>query len=138
VVFRYWYASQLVPDLFRRLWSFRARKDGLAFAPRAFPVLGTEKQARPGFVYASWFAQDLAGRFDLVSPDRGGWDARHVETALFTLGSANGGIAQLGTSVSADPIVTTFERRLRGLRGEIVNLKARTLCSSAGGHTRGH
>jgi hypothetical protein len=91
--------------------------------PEGFPVLGTEKQARLGFVYASWFAQDVAGQIELACPDPAGWDVRHVEMALFMLGRPNGGIVHVGTSVTADPIVTAIDARLRVLRGEIAKLE---------------
>jgi hypothetical protein len=91
--------------------------------PDGFPVLGTERQARLGFVYASWFAQDLAGQIDRACPDPAGWDARHIEMALFMLGRPNGGIAHVGTSVSADSMVIAIDDRLRMLCGEIAKLE---------------
>jgi hypothetical protein len=90
--------------------------------PEGFPVLGTEKQARLGFVYASWFAQDVAAQIDLACPDPSGWDARHVEMALFMLGSPSGRIAQIGTTADADQIVAAIDGRLRELRDEIAKL----------------
>jgi hypothetical protein len=91
--------------------------------PNGFPMLGTEKQARLGFIYASWFAQDLADQIDLPCPNPAGWDVRHVEMVLFMLGRPTDGISHVGTSVSADQIVTTIDRRLRVLRGDIAKLE---------------
>lgn len=78
---------------------------------------------RLGFVYASWFAQDVAAQIDLACPDPCGWDARHVEMALFMLGSPSGGIAQIGTTAYPDPIATAIDGRLRELRDEIAKLE---------------
>ena len=51
--------------------------------PAGFPALSSsERQARLGFIYASWFSQDLAKQIRRPCPDTDGWDARHVEMAL--------------------------------------------------------
>lgn len=91
--------------------------------PDGFPVLGTEKQARLGFVYASWFAQDVASQIEVACPDPSGWDARQVEMALFMLGSPSSEVAQIRPNAYADPIVTAIDGRLRELREEIAKLE---------------
>jgi hypothetical protein len=52
-----------------------------------FPGLGTEKQARIAFFYASWLCRQIAARLDpdgeATPDDRPHWTAQLVEMALF-------------------------------------------------------
>lgn len=59
--------------------------------PSEFPVLGSPKQARLNFIYASWLLRDIAERLASIEigPDDADWQLVHVEMALFMLGSSS-------------------------------------------------
>jgi hypothetical protein len=92
--------------------------------PEGFPALGTEKQARLAFVYASWIAQALALGIQAPCPAPGGWDTRHVEMALFMLGQATDGALSRRVPAPIGTLVERIDTRLVALRHEIEQLSA--------------
>jgi hypothetical protein len=91
---------------------------------KSFPALGSERQARLAFVYASSVVRDLASRIPLRCPDPAGWDARHVEMALFMLGSPTQQRKNVFSPRATDEIVASIDRRLAELDLEQKMLEA--------------
>jgi hypothetical protein len=92
--------------------------------PRGFPTLGSERQGRLAFTYASWFAREVASRISARCPDPDGWDARHVEMALFMLGNPAGPPPSTVRVCGLHAIVDSIERRLDELSTERMRLEA--------------
>ena len=91
---------------------------------QGFPALGSERQGRLAFAYASWFAVELASRIAVRCPDPNGWDARHVEMALFMLGNPAGPPESAIRRCGIDAIVDSIDRRLEELLIERTLLEA--------------
>ncbi len=73
-------AHEVHDDLLRFPWP-----PGRVGAPvNGFPRLGTERQAKLGFVYASWLCRAIANTLNQNQEDM--WQAFHVEMVAFQLG----------------------------------------------------
>jgi hypothetical protein len=113
--------AHAVPDALR----FPQPQGRTGSRPDGFPRLGAraDAQARLGFVYASWLAQDLAVRIGATCPDPSGRDARHVEMALFMLGRPDAQTTKLPSEYAA-PVLAAIDGRLEALEHEIAKLEA--------------
>ena len=91
---------------------------------QGFPTLGTDRQGRLAFVYASWFARELASHIASRCPDPGGWDARHVEMALFMFGTPSRTLANRRASRPIHAILQSIDQRLDDLSVDRLRLEA--------------
>jgi hypothetical protein len=89
-----------------------------------FPILGTDRQGRLAFVYASWFAHEVASQISVRCPDPDGWDARHVEMALFMFGNPMRTLVPPTPSSRIDATVQSIDRRLVELSDDRLRLEA--------------
>jgi hypothetical protein len=83
-----------------------------------FPTLGTDRQGRMAFVYASWFARELASHIASRCPDPGGWDARHVEMALFMFCTPSRTLGDPRASIATHAIIHSIDQRLDDLSAD--------------------
>ncbi len=85
---------------------------------RGLPALGSDRQARRAFVYASWFSKEVAACITGGCPDPRGWDLRHVEMALFMLGDPARSQGGCSPKRSIGEIIDAIDLRLGELRAE--------------------